>query len=1480
MSRRSTILLPSSHDGTSQTQRALPALDPRYVAVDERSSADLLAFVQAYVEQLRYWGVDESGEALREAGTWRDFMRPPTRGDAAKPDADEIANIVAYVREPERFEGELARWLGRPHFALLLTFIELLGHARAQLGELTARHLDYYYGEVLRMQLEPAKPDRAALVIRPASRVDRVRLPAGTALQAGRDVSGVARIYRTERELIVSRAQVAELRSVFVHREITGIPDVRHLRSLTAGGALERALQLALGEPGPGDPIPAWQGQAINQAFFVGLRAPIEFCAAALFLEHHELRVLMQRVRRRGPAADYEWNRINALLGVVNPAKPRDFMANLESRVGKLDFKADGLPQVNGVDDLYTYRAEPDVRAYIDVRFAPLGADYFAKFEEFMRIKMRIDAEWAEINRVLERAGRRQRGVLSWKLEPSDPTNFDANLAKALAGKWPPPSWPWASGSIGGYDTKLRELEAALAMSVERIARVAEFAFELGDEADADAFAWDEIDAILIDAHREHVFAERRAKLAEVRGANDNLLGLDRAANYVVSRPKQGEAAKDLPDPLESWAEVRVKLDEHLDAGSLGVLDYFRAQLSDPNLNRVFAWSDAYRVLELAQRYVEGIPDPVALDVEWRNLHAYADAKSRLDVGPGPVSAAIASPRWMTFGALPPADPQQAPATSLGWALRSPLLSLSQGKRTVTVTLGLRSAGFDRPTFLAGLGILPVEYTDEKLRAELAKAWVVEVSTAKGWVELPLARAKLAGGKPGDDYWSLRGVARALDEDRPALQLELFADESRDGFAPLAKSTLEWPTIRFSLRPRFDEALAEWTTKLEPFEPFVLAAAHVAVSVEGLGGLQLQQDDRRLDPKRPFEPFGARPCVGSRFYVSHPELVRARLDMLRFDLEWMGAPAKLASAYFNYPGISGGPSFKTRVSLVDRNLARSLGDFALFDDDAQQNTQTKRTITIADVPTTLGQNFSYVRRSELTPGADLRAESRYLVWELTPTDFGHGVYPALAASKARELAVGLSKGQVADVAASAAYRVDPPYTPMLKQLSVNYRSSIELDPANPSPVDRLLHVHPFGEAPIVPEDPGLLPRYDQAGELYIGLRDLDAPQQVSLLVQLAEGTSDPDLEPGVISWACLDGDRWHDLGEGQLRFDSTRGLINSGIVELELPRVAPSTRLPGDLYWLRVAVSRNPASVCAAVDILAQAVMAVFEDRGNAPDHYAQPLAVGSIDRLVEPDARVAAIHQPFTSFGGQIAEQPERFRTRVAERLRHKQRALTAWDYERLALQRFGQIYKAKCLVAAGSRELGKVELIVIPDIRGMLPGDALAPKAPANLLADVEAYLRERAPSAATIRVRNAHYVPVLVRIGVRFAPGQDEGFARRRLNDDLVRFLSPWAYEEGADLTIGGRVYASSIVDFVDRRDYVDYVAEIKLFRGRGLDDYELIPPTDADYHVTTEQPDQVLVAAAEHVIDVIPELGYQQASFTGINYMKVELDFIVG
>ena len=230
----------------------------------------------------------------------------------------------------------------------------------------------------------------------------------------------------------------------------------------------------------------------------------------------------------------------------------------------------------------------------------------------------------------------------------------------------------------------------------------------------------------------------------------------------------------------------------------------------------------------------------------------------------------------------------------------------------------------------------------------------------------------------------------------------------------------------------------------------------------------------------------------------------------------------------------------------------------------------------------------------------------------------------MAAAKAIELAANIAN-KVTITADT--YKVNPPYTPKLKSFSINYTASIELDAADlqNQDADQVYHLHPFGYAPIqFDQEAGgyrFLPVYDNEGELYIGLSDVQAPQTLSMLLQMAEGTANPDLEPAAVQWSVLNGNRWQTLDQGQLQQDASNGLLQSGIIKLQLDAVTPSTLLPPDLYWLRVAVDRGCDSVCDSIGIDTQAVTATFLDQDNAEDHLNQPLPADTIQNLVAPIA-------------------------------------------------------------------------------------------------------------------------------------------------------------------------------------------------------------------------------------------------------------------
>ncbi len=1435
-------------DGVSQAQRGQAALAPDYVAVDERSLKDLLAFARQYAKELRYYTLQNSVD-----GDWSAFLSPDLNLD----------DVVAFLRDPDAVPPHKAQQFRQPHFVLFLTFLQLLRHAQQQMNTLTQRHLDFYYQQVLRMSKQPAVPDQVNVLVELAADVDQALLPAGTRLQAGTDSLGQDLVYQTARALVANRAQVARLSSLYVEKQITGIREARERHTGPKNEAFIKMLEIALGDPKPGDALPKYEtGQTVDYTFLLVLYRVVNFVRTDLFLEFFEFRELM-RLKRQRDQGEADWTKINQLLEKVgrtrtrdanfrlNPRDPRDFDANFVAALGGAP-NFDGLTEVNTIYDLYEEhnRRRQDVQQFIRERlfFTDLN-----DFDEMMRIKVRIvDNAWREINSLLEKAGRRKRNDPGYVLlvtnsaSPAFVTNLNAAVGPVnFAGL--------GVGNIDDYYVAFLREERFFSISAEDFT----FIMETAEKTDATPQDWDRVYVVVAEAYQEKVYTARRRALKKIHEANgvDAMLLFALGDTQVVA----GEAP-----PLDRVrAFIRRDLDRETLTTAIGNQE----------------WDEVYRLVEIAQRNRENFPEPVARKEEWRNLYSAADATTvgvTLSIEQGTDTT-----RWKTFGRVPLiADKDIPPLPSFGWALCSPLLSLSQGVRTVTLTLGFAPEQFDDRAIASVLALDPFE---------------VQLSTEKGWVAPDMVTLK------SGLYAALNSATDSPTASLKALQFEMTLNEQVDPIAPLPVDAsaipVSWPVLRLLLRQiRQPEGGAadegQYRTHYQPFKNLVLVRTQMKVKVTGLTELQIENDETVLNPARPFEPFGTAPSVGSRFLIGHAELVAKKLDSLTFHLEWMGAPEKMGEHYRNYgaENVKDNTSFTVSVNLVDKRLTVPLTSQARLFPEA--NVSAPHAITLANVPgavQTGRRGYVYEREPNLVLGENLRTWGRYLQWELNAPDFQHTTYSAVVTKKSIDLAAAIAARQPEVKAAD--YQVNPPYTPKIKSLSVDYTSSTEVVLATyqtGTVIDQLFHIQPFGYAELQPEPQTsqyyFLPQYDHEGELYIGFRDVSPPQNLAVLLQMAEGSADPDLEPVPVQWSYLSNNRWVSLKNGNILLDTSRGLINTGIIEFSLPPVQANTLLSPELYWLRAAIAHHSNSVCDAVSIHTQAVSAIFVDQNNAPDHLSRSLPAETITQLLEPLPEINGIQQPYTSYGGKIAEQDSHLYTRVSERLRHKHRALSVWDYEHLILQQFPQIYKVKCLPAdvhVYPDEPGRVEIIVIPDIKNKLPFNPFEPKAPASLLADISTYLSDKTPSFATVTVKNAYYVPVKVRFAVRFLPGSNEGFYKQLLNEEIVRFLSPWAYEGDADIVIGGKIYANTLINFIEERPYVDYVAEVKLFTSEDRRTFHLaVASPDEGYYVTTERPDGVLVTVRQHQIDMITEAGYEAETFRGINYMKIELDFTVG
>src|SRR5207249_10194180 len=206
--------------------------------------------------------------------------------------------IVAFMRDPTQVRPAVAAHCARPHVALFLTFLHLLRHARDHLNTLTRKHLDFYYQQVLRMTRRPGLPDHVNVLIDVAEDVEHVPLTAGTLLSTGTDSLGQDLHYRTEGVIEANRAQVARLSSVHVARRITGLRAARETHTGLPAEKFIRMLQIALGEPLPGDPLPLYDGAQIKYALLGRLFRLVSFVCTDLHMTFDEFRRLMQLKRQ------------------------------------------------------------------------------------------------------------------------------------------------------------------------------------------------------------------------------------------------------------------------------------------------------------------------------------------------------------------------------------------------------------------------------------------------------------------------------------------------------------------------------------------------------------------------------------------------------------------------------------------------------------------------------------------------------------------------------------------------------------------------------------------------------------------------------------------------------------------------------------------------------------------------------------------------------------------------------------------------------------------------------------------------------------------------------------------------------------------------------------------------------------------------------------------------------------------------------
>jgi hypothetical protein len=420
-----------------------------------------------------------------------------------------------------------------------------------------------------------------------------------------------------------------------------------------------------------------------------------------------------------------------------------------------------------------------------------------------------------------------------------------------------------------------------------------------------------------------------------------------------------------------------------------------------------------------------------------------------------------------------------------------------------------------------------------------------------------------------------------------------------------------------------------------------------------------------------------------------------------------------------------------------------------------------------------------------------------------------------------------------------------PYTPKAKSFSINYKASTQIDLQSPGSADfqgkegHFYHITPFGFAEInksIQLTVSILPLYENEGELFVGFENLLPSSTLKVLFQVADGTSNPLKQETTIDWYYLSNNNWIQFEKTAL-IDATKNFTQSGVVTFIFSENITTGNLLFDptLSWIKASVKTDSDAVCKLLSIQAQAIKATLKVDKEKNIYFKKVLPANSISKLLIAAAAVKKISQPYESFNGRLNEASRQFYTRVSERLRHKQRAITAWDYEKIVLEQFPSIYKVKCINQTGlvagkvinnthysETAPGNVTVVTIPDLRNSSFKNPLKPYTSIGLLTNIKDYLSKLTSPFVKLQVINPKFEEVQFQFDVKITPPLDESFYVNQLSIDIEQFLCPWAYGNEKDIEFGGKISKSVVLNFIEERYYVDYVICYKMnhFIDRGI------------------------------------------------------------
>jgi len=379
---------------------------------------------------------------------------------------------------------------------------------------------------------------------------------------------------------------------------------------------------------------------------------------------------------------------------------------------------------------------------------------------------------------------------------------------------------------------------------------------------------------------------------------------------------------------------------------------------------------------------------------------------------------------------------------------------------------------------------------------------------------------------------------------------------------------------------------------------------------------------------------------------------------------------------------------------------------------------------------------------------------------------------------------------------------EPPITPLMDAVQLSYMAEEECVFAiGQSCPMRISYINPLSTGADIHPDTtrpmSLLQGPADEGNLIISFSGAVGQNLIRMYIEmeLLQREIDHDQLPET-GWYIKNGGKWMPLPPSSVLCDDTGHLMHSGKVELQLPHSISEAMLDDDgLFRICISVHRNLHN-CSSIR--------------NIHVNVAEAEVVAT-PGVETPIPTVVGMRQITSVHGAKTAESREEMKTRLSERMSHRNRTLLPRDYEQMILQEFPEIAKVKCIPGMDAKEQGRKGVVTLVLIDGT--SNESLPLCEDRLLCKIEDFLRQYASPFVIVDTINPVYEEVTVFCGLSLCKGYSAGMSIADIRQRIEDCIAPWFTKK--EMPVFG--YAFSIRDLysqIRKSKYVDKLHGIKL------------------------------------------------------------------